>query len=98
MMLICEVCDKNEATYTCSVPGVPISCAYCVDCFNANAHPWGIVVANTACLGGLQYAAYWWKDIVYSTCTHLGKTKEEFEKAVAESIKIFEEKTCLCYN
>lgn len=85
--LICEVCNKNEAVGVACVPMVPMSCAYCSECLRANAHPWGILIANTICLGGLDQANEDWKQMVTDTCAHLGKTLEEFNAEVAEGIK-----------
>lgn len=84
---ICEVCNKNESFSTISVPGVPISCAYCMECFQANAHPWWILVSNTACIGGIENAAKYWKEMVEATCNHLGKSMEEFNREVEVGIE-----------
>ena len=85
--LICEVCEKNEAVGVASVPGVPYSAAYCRECLAADAHPLGIVVANTACIGGMEYAADWWKEIVEHTLEHLKVAREDFDKQVADALK-----------
>jgi hypothetical protein len=69
-----------------SVPGVPYSAAYCGTCLEANAHPYFIVVANTAYIGGLEHAAPWWQDLVRDTLVHLNKTPDEFSADVAKSI------------
>jgi hypothetical protein len=69
------------------MPGVPISFAYCKECIHAGAHPWWAVVANTAQLGGLHLAADWWVALVERTCEHLGKTRAEFNAAVAVEIE-----------
>jgi hypothetical protein len=88
--LICEVCNKNEAVGVAGVPGVPISVAYCRECLEANAHPWGIVIANTVCVGGLEHAADWWKEIVKDTCKHLGKSLDDFNAEVEKSLRLLE--------
>jgi hypothetical protein len=85
--LICEICNKEPALGVCAVPGVSFSCAYGKACLEANAHPWGILIANTACIGGLEQSAGWWKEMVECTCKHLGKTIEEFNKEVEEDIR-----------
>jgi hypothetical protein len=54
------------------VPGVPYSAAYGKRCLAANAHPWFIVVANTAAVDGLDGAADWWVAMVEDTSAHLG--------------------------
>ncbi len=83
----CEVCHKNIAIGVYCVPSVPYSCAYCNECLSANAHPWEILVANTACIGGLEYAAEFWRQMVNDTISHLGRTMEEFTKDVNRNIK-----------
>jgi hypothetical protein len=82
----CETCGVNNAIGVAAVPGVPYSAAYCASCIKANAHPWWLVVANTADIGGLDDAADWWVEIVEATCTHLGKTMDEFNREVAQAI------------
>lgn len=81
--LICEVCGDEPAVSVASVPGVPISVAYGRKCLDANAHPYGIVVANTADVDGYDNSAEWWKQIVDDTLVHLGKTREQFDADVA---------------
>ena len=84
---ICEVCNKNPSIGVCAVPGVPYSAAYCSQCLAAGANPYNIVVSNTACIGGLENSADWWKVLVDKTLNHLEKSYAEFEKDVEQSIK-----------
>lgn len=86
-MPTCEVCKKNQAVGVACVPGVPYSAAYCKECLEANAHPYFIMVGNTACIGGLEHAHPEWAEMVRCTLVHIGKTQEEFDKDVAEAIK-----------
>lgn len=84
--MTCDVCHDEPMVGVASVPGVPMSVAYGRKCLNANAHPYDIVVANTAVatdnpdwrLG----CADWWLQIVADTCAHLGKTSEQFDADV----------------
>lgn len=86
-MPICEVCKQNVSVGVYCVPSVPISCAYCEECGKANAHPWWVLVSNTACGGGsLDKMALWWREMVEDTCKHLGKTLDEFNSDVQESV------------
>jgi hypothetical protein len=87
-MPLCEVCSKNVAVGVAAVPGLPCSAAYCAECLAADAHPYYLVVANTACCGGLKKCAPWWQDLVQQTLTHLGKTEEEFNKDVEKDIEL----------
>jgi len=78
----CEVCHSNNAVTTAAVPAIPHTAAYCQVCLKANAHPWWLLVANTAECGGLADCASWWKDMVSATCARLNKTLEEFDTEV----------------
>lgn len=81
--LSCDVCGTNESVGVASVPGVAMSVAYCQGCLRANAHPYGVLVANTATLGSYDEAAEWWREMIDDTCRHLGKTREQFDLDVA---------------
>jgi hypothetical protein len=87
LMPTCEVCNKNTSVGVASVPGVPYSAAYCRECLAANAHPYFIVVANTACCGGLENTCPEWQDMVRDTLAHLGKSAEQFEADVVAALK-----------
>jgi hypothetical protein len=82
----CEVCNDRESVGVCCVPGVPISCAYCKECLQNNSHPIGILIANTASLGGLDQAADWWKEMVSDSLQFQNKTLEWFNAEVSEAI------------
>ena len=83
----CEVCNDEPAIGVYSVPGVPMSCAYGERCIKAEAHPWGVLVANVSCIGDLSKAAPWVVEMVDATCKHLGKTREQFDADVAKANK-----------
>lgn len=83
---ICETCNKNTAIGVAAAPCVPISVAYCHACLCANAHPWWVLVANTVCINGLENANDGWKQMVTDTCKHLGRTLEEFNREVRETL------------
>lgn len=93
--LICQVCEKNEAKGVYCVPSIPMSMAYCQECILANAHPWFILVANTACIGGLHKAAPFWRQMVVDTCKHLGRSFEEFNSHVESDMESF---NSMCEN
>lgn len=82
----CNVCDNEPAVGVCCVPGLPVSVAYGKNCLEADAHPWSLLVANTAIVGGLENTAEWWREMVQHTCSHLGKTIEEFNANVRQCI------------
>ncbi len=82
----CETCQTNNAIGVAAVPGIPYSAAYCAPCIKANAHPWWLMVGNTADMGGLEDSADWWVEMVEDTCRHLGRPMSEFNSAVAAAI------------
>jgi hypothetical protein len=65
---------------------MPVSVAYGRKCLQANAHPWGLLVANTALCGGFDQTAEWWQEMVTATCGHLGRSLTEFEADVRAEI------------
>lgn len=85
-MNICEVCDKNESVGVACVPGIPYSAAYCIECLKANAHPWHILVAQAACVGGMEFLHEDFIQMIECTCKHLDKTLDQFKKEVQISI------------
>ena len=68
------------------MPGMPISVAYCRPCVVANAHPYELIVMQVALCGGtgavLNNVAVDYIPTIHDTLTHLGKSMDEFEKAV----------------
>ena len=80
----CDVCGKDCDTKVCTVPGYPCSAAYCQECFDANAHPYDIVVSNTWAIGGYNMCADWWQDLVDDTLDHLKISHKQFDKDVRE--------------
>jgi len=82
-MTLCETCG-DQAVAVIAVPSVPYSAAYCQKCLEANAHPWQILVANTAAMGGLKQAAPFWLEMVKCTCKRLGRSLDEFKADVLE--------------
>lgn len=85
--LTCDVCNNEPAKGVASVPGVPVSVAYGEKCLAANAHPYGIVVANTALIGGYEHAAGWWRDMVDCTLSHLAIPRDKFNADVGEAMR-----------
>jgi hypothetical protein len=92
-VLRCDVCNERASVGVAAVPGVPMSCAYCKECLQANAHPIYVVIGNTALVGGYDNAADWWQHIVDCTLQHLGKTREWFDAQVAENLHLMDEET-----
>jgi hypothetical protein len=90
--LICSVCEAEPALGVAAVPGVPFSVAYGRACIDANAHPYGILVGNTAAMvsevdmavgvGVLIPTADWWQKMVLDTLAHLDIAPEQFDADV----------------
>lgn len=76
--VMCEVCEDEPAVDVVAIPGIALSAAYGRQCLGANAHPWHILVAATAEMGGLAGAESWWLDMVDDTVSHLGRTRDDF--------------------
>lgn len=91
--LTCEVCGNEPAVGVAAVPGVPYSAAYGRECLHANAHPYGILIANTAMIvwgyvdgdvdDPLANTADWWQQMVRDTLRHLDLSEEDFRREVA---------------
>lgn len=82
---ICEVCNEREATGVASMSS-PFSCSICLECLQAGAEPYWLLVGNTACIGGYDKCAEWWRQVVNRTIDHLGKDWDQFHKDVADAI------------
>lgn len=82
----CDVCGNEPSVGVAAIPGMPVSVAYGKSCLRANAHPWDLLVANTAMCGGFAQTAEWWQEMVLSTCNHLGRPLSEFEADVRTEI------------
>jgi hypothetical protein len=89
----CESCEKeypDAETVVASVPGVPYSACYCLDCIGKNSHPMWAVVATTASCGGLDNMRDEWKHIVTDSLAAQGKTMEWFLERVKENVEALE--------
>jgi hypothetical protein len=80
----CDVCNHEQAVRAASVPGLPVTVAYGERCLAANVHPYSVLVAATASMGGLINTARWWRDMVERTCQYLNVPMEQFKHDVAE--------------
>jgi hypothetical protein len=80
---MCDVCDNEPAVRAAAVPGVPVTVAYGERCLEANVHPYRVLVAATADMGGLINTAHWWRDMVNRTCQYLKVPMERFKMDVA---------------
>ena len=95
--LTCSVCEAEPAIGVSAVPGVPFSVAYGLKCLRANAHPYNVLVANTASIvsevdmamgtGVLEPTADWWKKMVLDTLAHLDIAPEQFDADVRASAR-----------
>lgn len=85
--LTCDVCGKEPAVGVAAVPGVPVSMAYGGNCLAAGAHPYWVLVANTALCGGYDRTVEEWRGMVDDTLAHLEITREKFDADVSQSIE-----------
>lgn len=88
--LTCDVCHAEPARGVACVPGIPVSVAYGPNCIAAGAHPYELLVANTAMIGGYLNAASWWQEMVDKTLAHLGHAREDFDALVTVTAAEFE--------
>lgn len=89
--LTCECCNVNKAIGVASIPGIPMSIAWCRPCLDAGAIPMWAAVANTAMCGGLDHAANWWQQLVADTLAYFDISIHDFNAMVAKEIVEFEE-------
>jgi hypothetical protein len=87
----CNCCNEREAIGVASIPGIPMSVAWCLPCVQSGAIPYWAAVANTACISGMENAAEWWKETVDVTLAWHNKTREEFDSDVAVELAREEE-------
>jgi hypothetical protein len=85
--ITCQVCDAEPAVGVAAVPGVPVSMAYGSNCLAANAHPYSILVINTAMCGGYDQTVEEWRKMVDDTLAHLGKAREQFDADVEREME-----------
>ena len=79
----CDVCGKyGRLSVACSSCGAE-TFAYCNECMECGAEPWGSLVAYISCVGRYPDSINEeYREIVRRTCERLGKTEAEFAAAV----------------
>ncbi len=84
----CNVCGKVGEVWSRSSLCGAMTTSYCRDCLKNGAEPWDDLVKYISLAGHYpkDINAYY-QGIVKDTCKYLGKTEEEFAKAVDEEIK-----------
>jgi hypothetical protein len=88
---MCEVCGEREVQVVCSLPGIPMTCGFCRQCFAVGAIPYWVLVANTAAIGGLSQAAEWWAKDVEFTLGWLSISEEDFLQDVTKALQAEED-------
>lgn len=88
----CDTCGYElDELRVYALPGVPVTVANCDLCTAVNAYPYGILVANTTAVDGLEHAADWWKGAVFRSLAVIDKTMREFLLEVEEAKREMEE-------
>jgi hypothetical protein len=85
MRSLCEVCHKRKSVGVASVPGVPMSVAYCRHCLLNDLQPMEVLIAHTACGGeSLATSISWWRLLVIHNLLEQGCTLQWFNSQVLE--------------
>ena len=79
----CCVCSKEGPTFVCASACGAMTNAYCNECLDAGAEPWGDLVAYISIAGRYpEEINEFYREVVRNTCKRLGRTEGEFAKAV----------------
>ena len=92
----CDCCNKEPPIGVAALPGIPISIAWCSKCLAANIIPIWAAIANTACIGGMNGAADWWKELIERSLVYHNYSREQFEANVAHEIAIMDQTSNDC--
>ena len=83
----CGVCGSVGEVWVRSSLAGATSNSYCRECLKCGAEPWTDLVIYISCAGHYpQNINKTYQGIVRATCKRLGRTEEEFSKAVEEAI------------
>lgn len=81
----CQCCNKNVSVGFASVPGMPVSIAWCQECVDAGVTPYGILVFNVGMAGKIQsrddiVATFedWYVDEIDRTLSYFDVSFEQF--------------------
>lgn len=89
---LCDVCGTRGSVGTYSIPGMPMSAAYCNSCINIGAHPWWALVAKVALSGGWDQMAIPYRlafeRLVENTCKCLGRTMQDFNADLQKEVEL----------
>ena len=86
-MGICNVCGRENETLVCCSACGGVCLAYCKDCLDSGAEPWDLLVAYIACSGvGPEHINGEFLKIIRNTCKRLGRTEDEFWRAVNNTV------------
>lgn len=84
----CECCNEEKKIVgIASIPGMPMSIAWCQECLESGVIPYWAAVSNTALVGSYENSAEWWKELVDLTLKKFNKTMEEFTVDVTADIE-----------
>ncbi len=88
----CQSCKETTEEYlVSSIPFAAISIGRCPNCFSNDIYPYDLLVSACWGVGGFDYCAKWFKDIITDNLTFHNKKLKEFKKDMekVEKIKYF---------
>ena len=87
----CDCCGKEKPVGVASLPGIPVSIAWCPKCLAADVIPYEYLVGNTAMIGNMEKAAPWWMELVDRTLAYFDIDRDKFNEDVEEASKRIDE-------
>lgn len=84
----CQCCRREPAIGVASIPGVPMSIAWCPTCLRAGVLPIDILAVTAAeCGGDYEDMAEWWLDgYLAPSLHHFNVTLDQFDAMVQQNI------------
>ena len=83
----CDCCNLHQAWDVASMPYIPMSISYCIPCIKAGNYPLWALAANTAMIGGIEYAHENWRLMVLTSINYQGVSVEEFTLMVQKDME-----------
>jgi hypothetical protein len=89
----CDCCGHadRQIAGVGAIPGVPMSILWCVECIKAQVIPYPVLVSQVALAGGYNQCHPGYQVLVDATLAYFGKTRDEFDTAVQETAREFDQ-------